>query len=120
MRNKLLLAAALSLTISIPSFAYAGTLGNASLGLKMAIDDQGNAFTPSSDPLLETATPFVANYKLSSDEKDLSGLDGLLSNEKIFGVDLIKIGMADLVKKYFTELSSGVGAVEATLKKYIA
>lgn len=86
----------------------------------MAIDDQGNAFTPSSDPLLETATPFVANYKLSSDEKDLSGLDGLLSNEKIFGVDLIKIGMADLVKKYFTELSSGVGAVEATLKKYIA
>ncbi|MBQ3907027.1 MAG: mannitol dehydrogenase family protein, partial [Lachnospiraceae bacterium] len=86
----------------------------------MAVDDQGNAFTPSSDPLLDYATPYVANYELSNAPKDLSGLDALLSNEKIFGVDLTKNGMADLVKSYFTELSSGKGAVEQTLKKYLA
>ena len=84
----------------------------------MAIDDQGNAFTLSSDPLLDVATPFVAGYELSNAPKDLSKLDELLRNEKIFGVDLIKIGMADLVKDYFVQLSSGKGAVEATLRKY--
>ena len=85
----------------------------------MAIDDKGNAFTPSSDPLLESASAYVKDYSLSSAPKDLSRLNALLSNEKIFGVDLIKIGMADLVKQYFAELSSGIGAVEKTLEKYV-
>ncbi len=85
----------------------------------MAVDDCGNSFT-CSDPLLESVTPFVADYKLSSEKKDLSRLDALLSNDKIFGVDLTAIGMADMVKSYFEELSSGVGAVKATLEKYIA
>ena len=84
----------------------------------MTIDDQGNAFTLSSDPLLDVATPYVAGYELSTAPKDLSKLDELLRNEKIFGVDLIKIGMADLVKDYFVQLSSEKGAVEATLRKY--
>ena len=85
----------------------------------MAVDDNGNAFEPSADPLLETVTPYVAEYKLSEEPKDLSKLDALLSNEKIFGVNLFEVGMADLVKKYFAELSSGVGAVAATVKKYV-
>ena len=85
----------------------------------MAIDDNGNAFTLSPDPLLDSVTPYVAGYALSEEPKDLSGLDALLRNEKIFGVDLIAIGMADQVKTYFTELSSGVGAVTATLEKYV-
>ncbi|MCM1569194.1 MAG: mannitol dehydrogenase family protein [Roseburia sp.] len=85
----------------------------------MAVDDKGNAFTPSADPLLEKAGAYVKDYELSNTPKDLSGLDTLLSNEKIFGVDLTAIGMAELVKTYFAELSSGTGAVEATLKKYV-
>lgn len=85
----------------------------------MAVDDQGNAFTPSSDPLLETASAYVAGYELNSAPKDLSRLDPLLSNEKIFGVDLCAISMADTVKNYFAELSAGVGAVQATLEKYV-
>ena len=85
----------------------------------MGIDDKGCPFAPSSDPLLEEARAYVKGYRLSSDSKDLSGLDGLLSNEKIFGVDLVSLGMADIVKQYFAELSAGIGAVEATLKKYV-
>ena len=85
----------------------------------MAVDDEGKPFTPSSDPLLEAATAYVADYELSDAPKDLSRLDPLLSNEKIFGVDLTAIGMADLVKRYFAELSSGTGAVKATLEKYV-
>ena len=85
----------------------------------MAVDDLGNPFTLSPDPLLETVTPCVAGYELSAAPKDLSRLDALLQNEKIFGVDLTAIGMSDLVKSYFEELSSGIGAVENTLRKYV-
>lgn len=85
----------------------------------MGIDDEGKEFTPSSDPLLEEARQYVADYELSSAPKDLSKLDALLANEKIFGVNLHTIGMDTLVKQYFAELSSGVGAVTATLQKYV-
>ncbi|MBQ7924929.1 MAG: mannitol dehydrogenase family protein [Lachnospiraceae bacterium] len=85
----------------------------------MAIDDNGKVFELSPDPLLENVTPYVADYELSDAPKDLSKLDALLANDKIFGVNLIEIGMADLVKSYFTELSAGVGAVTATLTKYV-
>ena len=85
----------------------------------MGVDDKGNTFTPSADPLLESVTPYVSGFSLTDAPKDLSVLDKLLGNEKIFGVDLNAIGMADQVKAYFTELSCGTGAVEATLKKYI-
>ncbi|MFQ8982408.1 MAG: mannitol dehydrogenase family protein [Waltera sp.] len=82
----------------------------------MGIDDEGREFTPSSDPLLEEARQYVADYELSFSPKDLSKLDALLANEKIFGVNLHAIGMDTLVKQYFAELSSGVGAVAAALK----
>ena len=85
----------------------------------MGIDDEGREFTPSSDPLLEEARQYVADYELSFSPKDLSKLDALLANEKIFGVNLHDIGMDTLVKQYFAELSSGVGAVAAALKKYV-
>ena len=85
----------------------------------MGIDDEGREFTPSSAPLLEEARQYVADYELSFSPKDLSKLDALLANEKIFGVNLHAIGMDTLVKQYFAELSSGVGAVATALKKYV-
>lgn len=85
----------------------------------MGVDDNGKPFTPSADPLLEAASAYVKGYTLSDEEKDLSGLDALLSNEKVFGVDLAAVGMADQVKTYFAELSRGIGAVNATLERYV-
>ncbi|MCM1089368.1 MAG: mannitol dehydrogenase family protein [Muribaculum sp.] len=85
----------------------------------MGLDDEGNAFSPAPDPLLDSVRPYVEGYELNDAPKDLSSLDKLLSNEKIFGVDLTAIGMADIVKSYFAELSSGKDAVKATLEKYI-
>jgi len=85
----------------------------------MAVDDNGNAFTPSPDPLLEAACAYVADYELNDAPKDLNKLDRLLSNEKVFGVNLVEIGLADTVKNYFRELSCGTGAVQAALEKYV-
>lgn len=85
----------------------------------MGIDDNGQKFAPSSYPLLEEVYQYVSDYELNSAPKDLSKLDALLANDKIFGVDLTAIGMDTCVKQYFEELSSGAGAVTATLKKYV-
>ena len=85
----------------------------------MGLDDAGNVFTPSPDPLFESVTPYVAGFALTTEPKDLSVFDKLLSNDKIFGIDLHAAGLADQVKAYYAELSCGIGAVEATLKKYV-
>ena len=84
----------------------------------MAVDDKGNAFELSSDPLLDTVCPCVADIKLG-DSNASAKIRPLLKNASIFGVDLEAVGMADLVCKYFDELVAGPGAVRATLEKYV-
>ena len=84
----------------------------------MAVDDEGNAFTPSPDPLLADSQTYVADMKLG-EQPDCEKLRGLLSNAEIFGVDLYEAGLAERVCGYFTELCAGKGAVRATLKKYV-
>ena len=84
----------------------------------MAVDDEGKPFEPSPDPLLETAQAYVADMKLG-EKPDCTKLEDLLRNKTIFGVDLYEAGLADKVCAYFEELTAGVGAVRATLHKYV-
>jgi len=85
----------------------------------MAVDDKGQSFTLSPDPLLETVCPYVAGYSLDTPVTDFEAIRPVLENEKIWGVNLYEAGLADLVCKYFAELTNGVGAVSATLEKYL-
>lgn len=84
----------------------------------MAVDDNGNDFTLSPDPLLDTVCPYLADIKLGGQYDVKEKLNDVLTNKAIFGVDLVEIGMADLVCNYFEEMISGPGAIRATLKKY--
>jgi len=84
----------------------------------MAVDDEGNAFELSSDPLLDTVCPYVADISLGGDCDVESRLKPILENEKIFGVNLYEVGMAEPVCGYFKELTAGPGAVRAVLEKY--
>ena len=86
----------------------------------MAVDDEGRAFELSPDPLLETVCPYVADIVLGEQVDAESKLRPVLSNSKIFGVNLYEVGMAKQVCAYFEELIAGKGAVRATLKKYTA
>ena len=43
----------------------------------------------------------------------------VLRMKQIFGLDLYEAGLAELVIQYLKEMTSGVGAVRATLKKYV-
>ena len=84
----------------------------------MGINDNGETFEPSSDPLLETLRPYVADIKFG--DKDIHDkVYPILSNADIFGSDLYKVGLGEKVEKYFIELIEGPKAVEKTLAKYV-
>lgn len=83
----------------------------------MGVDDKGNAFTPSPDPMLETLMPMLADVKLG-DACDVKALiTPILKREDIFGVDLTQLVLADKVAAFFTEMIQGPGAVAAVLEK---
>lgn len=84
----------------------------------MAIDDQGEHFELSPDPLLETLYPKMAMIKLGdTDVEEI--IKPIMEDAKIFGVNLYEMGIADKVYSYFQELILGQGAVRKTLHKYV-
>ncbi len=85
----------------------------------MAVDDNGNEFELSPDPLLDTIRPYVAGLELGKTADVEAAIQPILENEKIFGVNLYEVGMAKKVCGYFAEMIAGRGAVRATLKKYV-
>ncbi|WP_255493918.1 mannitol dehydrogenase family protein [Cetobacterium sp. 8H] len=86
----------------------------------MEVDDAGASMPLSSDPLLEELKESfkeIEYLNLSSYKK--SSLDKILSNKDIFGVDLVQIGMAELIEEYFLEMIKEVGGVRNTLHKHL-
>ena len=47
-------------------------------------------------------------------------LQPVLSDAKIFGVDLYEAGLGEYVESIFSELIAGKGAVRAALQKHLA
>ena len=85
----------------------------------MGIDDNGEAFEISPDPLAHTVCPVVENVKLGETKDAEPIIAPLLHNDAIFGVDLYEAGLAPLVVMYFNELIAGPGAVRETLEKNV-
>lgn len=86
----------------------------------MAVDDEGNTFTLSPDPLLDTVCPYVADIKLGENVDVEEKLKPVLQKKEIFGVDLYEVGMAKAVCCYFQEMIAGTGAIRKSLQKALA
>lgn len=84
----------------------------------MGIDDKGEKFTLSPDPLLKELRPYVADITLGDADIE-EKIRPILENEKIFGVNLYKLELADQISGYFKELIRKPGAIRETLKKYV-
>ena len=84
----------------------------------MGVDDEGKAFVLSSDPLLSYAQDAVKGITLGY-RGSLDQLKEILSNQKIFGVDLYEAGLADLVLDYFKSMIAAPGAVRTTLERVL-
>jgi fructuronate reductase len=84
----------------------------------MGINDEGNPFTVSPDPLYSSLAPAVAGFKLGDKGPFHAVLEPILSNKSIFGVNLYEAGLGERVEAYFEERVAGPGAVAKTLEKY--
>jgi fructuronate reductase len=85
----------------------------------MGVDDEGNPFEVSPDPLYTSLITILARINLGYKGHVNAVLTPILSNSKIFGVDLYKAGLGERIESYFSELIYSTGAVAATLQKYI-
>ena len=84
----------------------------------LGIDDEGKPFTVSPDPLYPSLAPLLAGITLGGSGPFHSALEPILSDSKIFGVNLYEAGLGEKVEAYFTEMLAGPGAVAKTLQKY--
>jgi fructuronate reductase len=89
----------------------------------MGVDDNGNPFELSPDPLLDTLRSQMNSFCLGSDQNTEviveQRLKPILENQDIFGVNLYEAGLAPLVCTYFQEMLAGPGAVRKVLEKYV-
>ena len=86
----------------------------------LGIDDNGNTFELSPDPLLGDLTAMLSGLVPGVNADYMKILLPLLSNEAIFGIDLVEAGVAERVTKYFEMMMTGSGAVRKTLEKVLA
>lgn len=85
----------------------------------MAVDDEGNGFELSPDPLLDTVCPHIAGIKLGEAADVEEAVRPILENKAIFGMNLYEIGMAETVCRYFCKMIAGPGAVRKVLKDIV-
>ena len=85
----------------------------------MAIDDNGNAFAPSPDPLLAEMQGILSFLKMGEKVTE-SQLIPVLSRKDIFALDLNEAGLAPIVTGYLNEMLAGPGAIRKTLQKLLA
>ena len=85
----------------------------------LAVDDEGKAFTPSPDPLLQNVQEALQGVVLGDVSSAKGKLRPILSNKGIFGSDLYEVGLGEKIEGYFEELIAGPHAVRNTLVKYV-
>ena len=81
----------------------------------MAIDDNGNPFQPSDDPLMGELAPRFADVRLGESCDVHAVLSPVLSDERIMGVNLYEVGLGEDVEAAFASMLAGPGAVRKAL-----
>lgn len=86
----------------------------------LAVDDKGEAFELSADPMIPELTKALEGIEVGKPETYQGQLKGILSNANIFGIDLYEAGIGEFIEELFVEEIAGPGAVRNVLKKYLA
>ena len=67
---------------------------------------------------LDTSNPDDYVHNIGVQFKNTGATESYTITTSIFGVDLEKVGLSEVIIDYFMELISGTGAVRKTLQKY--
>jgi len=85
----------------------------------LAVDDRGEPFELSPDPMLDAMKEELKGITLGSRIIKGKTLKSILSDEKIFAVNLYEVGLGNIVEDYFSRLIAGKGAVRKTLQEVL-
>lgn len=85
----------------------------------LAVDDKGEHFDLSSDPMIPELTEALKGVTVGNPESYQGQLKPILSNVNIFGINLYEAGIGEMIEGMFVEEIAGPGAVRAVLKKYL-
>lgn len=86
----------------------------------LAVDDRGEAFELSPDPMHEHLQACLAGIALGEPASLADKLRPVLSNREIFGLDLYEAGLGEAIEGYVAEMLAGPGAVRETLRRHLA
>lgn len=112
--------------------AYVAKYGNASrlkaipLGIAgwlrymLAVDDEGREYELAPDPMKEEIQEQLKGIVVGQPETFTDQLRAILSNERIFYVNIYETGLGETIETMFREMLAGPGAVRATVHKYIS
>ena len=81
----------------------------------LAVDDQGQPMVCSTDPMLDSLQRQLSGVTVGDPASLTDQADAILSNELIFGVDLLAIGLGDRIKADLRAMLEGPGAVRKRL-----
>ncbi|MDO5157041.1 MAG: mannitol dehydrogenase family protein [Eubacteriales bacterium] len=82
-------------------------------------DDNWVTMEISSDPMLEVLQKDLSTIKLGESNPNLDGVREILSNDKLFGTNLVANGMSTLIEEYFVKMLAKEGAVRETLQEAV-
>lgn len=85
----------------------------------MGVDDEGNTFDVSPDPLLEKLQRNFAGKSLGEISDVHATLAPILSDASIWGSNLYDCGVAQKAEKFFADMASAAHKVRATLTQYL-
>lgn len=85
----------------------------------LAVDDQGNSYALAPDPMSEEIQAQLNGIVVGRPETFGNQLKGILSNERIFFIDLYQTGLGEKIETMFREMLTGPGAIKATVHKYV-
>lgn len=85
----------------------------------IGVDDNGKTIEISQDPLKDELQAMLEGIEFGNPSSYSGQLRPILANSAIFGSDLCKCGMSNLIEEIFIKEISGIGAVRATLKEYL-
>ncbi len=85
----------------------------------LAVDDRGNSFDLSPDPMMPQLQALLAGI-IPGDPDSLNGqLHPILTNSILFGADLYQAGLGDKIETMVRSQIAGPGAVRNTLKRWL-
>ncbi len=85
----------------------------------LAVDEEGNPFELSPDPMNDELQEMLKDVKIGDPESVGDALRPILSNANIFGSDLYEAGIGELIETMFKEEIASFGGVRKTIRKYL-